>query len=111
METEYGTIAPITSKNMSINEDNYLESSNIESTNDSIIIPTIIPLDELQKMRKYEIIKNQIIDQRAYPTKCNRNVSDDVIKVIDFLAGNTIKEIREPFYSTSTPCFIFLPFR
>ena len=31
-----------------------------------------------------------------YPTKCNKKVADDVIKGIDFLASNTIKEIREP---------------
>lgn len=46
METGYGTIATSTSENMSINEYNCLESSNIESTSDSITEPTIIPLDE-----------------------------------------------------------------
>ena len=36
---------------MSIIEDNCLETNNIsESTNDAIIEPTIIPLDESQKM-------------------------------------------------------------
>ena len=79
METEYGTITTSTSENMSTNEDNCLESSNIESTSDSIIIPTIILLDESQKMsleilrpifeRNYEIVKNQNIDQRVYPKK------------------------------------------
>ena len=108
METEYGTITTSTSENMSTNEDNCLESSNIESTSDSIIIPTIILLDESQKMSleilrpifepNYEIVKNQNIDQRVYPKKCNKSVTDDVIKVIDFLASNTIKEIREPSY-------------
>ena len=108
METEYGTIITITSENMLINEDNCLESSNIERTSGSIIISTIMPLDESQKMlleilrpifeRNYEIVKNQSIDQRVYPTKCNKRVTDDVIKVIDFLASNTIKEIREPSY-------------
>ena len=108
METEYGTIITITSENMLINEDNCLESSNIENTSGSIIISTIMPLDESQKMlleilrpifeRNYEIVKNQSIDQRVYPTKCNKSVTDDVIKVIDFLASNTIKEIREPSY-------------
>ena len=94
METEYGTITTSTSENMSTNEDNCLESSNIESTSDSIIIPTIILLDESQKMSleilrpifepNYEIVKNQNIDQRVYPKKCNKSVTDDVIKVIDF---------------------------
>ena len=36
--------------------------------------------------RNYEIAKNQNINQRVYPTKCNKKVADDVIKVIDFLA-------------------------
>ena len=77
METEYGTTTTSTSENMSTNEDNCLESSNIESTSDSIIIPTIILLDESQKMSleilrptlepNYEIVKNQNIDQRVYP--------------------------------------------
>ena len=108
METEYGTITTSTSENMSTNEDNCLESSNIESTSDSIIIPTIILLGESQKMSleilrpifepNYEIVKNQNIDQRVYPKKCNKSVTDDVIKVIDFLASNTLKEIHEPSY-------------
>ena len=46
----------------------------------------------------YEIVKNQNIDQRVYPTKCNKSVTDDVIKVIDFLASNTLKEIHQPSY-------------
>ena len=70
---------------------------------------TIVPLDEAQKMllenlrpifeRNYEIVKNQNVDQRLHPTKCNKKVAYDVIKVIDILASNAIKEIREP------PCF------
>ena len=70
---------------------------------------TILPLDEAQKMllenlrpifeRNYEIVKNQNVDQRLHPTKCNKKVAYDVIKVIDILASNAIKEIREP------PCF------
>ena len=69
---------------------------------------TIVPLVEAQKMllenlrpifeRNYEIVKNQNVDQRLYPTKCNKKVAYDVIKVIDILASNTIKEIREPPY-------------
>lgn len=42
METECGTISKSSSKNMSINKDNCLESSNIESTSDSLIGPTTI---------------------------------------------------------------------
>ena len=49
--------------------------------------------------RNYEIVKNQNVDQRLYPTKCNKKVAYDVIKVIDILASNAKKEIREP------PCF------
>ena len=41
--------------------------------------------------RNYEIIKNESIDYRVYSTKCNK-LSDDIIKVIDFLANNAIKE-------------------
>ena len=48
--------------------------------------------------RNYEIVKNQNIDQRVYPTKCNKKVTDDIIKVIDFLASDTIEEILEPSY-------------
>ena len=40
--------------------------------------------------------QSQNIDQRVYPTKCNKKVTDDVIKVIDFLASNTMKKTREP---------------
>ena len=50
MEIGYGTITTSTSENMSINKDNCLESTNIESTSDSTIEPTIKPLDESQKM-------------------------------------------------------------
>ena len=50
METGYGTITTSASENMSINEYNCLESTNIESTSDSMIEPTIKPLDESQKM-------------------------------------------------------------
>ena len=106
MQTECGTITTCISENMSINEDNFLESSNIESTSDSIIEPTIVPFDESQKILleilrpifelNFEIVKNQNIDQRVHPTKYNKEVTDDVIKVIDFLASNTIKAIREP---------------
>ena len=49
--------------------------------------------------RNYEIVKNQKVDQRLYPTKCKKKFAYDVIKVIDILASNAIKEIREP------PCF------
>ena len=69
---------------------------------------TILPLDEAQKMllenlrpifeRNYEIVKNQNVDQRLYPTKCHKKVAFDVIKVTDILASNAIKEIREPPY-------------
>ena len=48
--------------------------------------------------RNYEIVKNQNIDQRVYPIKCNKKVTDDIIKVIDFLASDTIEEIFEPSY-------------
>ena len=71
-------------------------------------MPAIIPLNESQKIlleilrpifeRNYQTVKNQNIHQRVYPTKCNKKVADDVIKGIDFLASNTIKEIREPSY-------------
>ena len=51
METEYGTITKSTSKNVTITEDNCLESSNIESSSDSSMIePTIVQLDESQQM-------------------------------------------------------------
>ena len=43
--------------------------------------------------RNYETIKNQSIDETVYSTKCNKKLSDDVIKVIDFLA---IKELDNP---------------
>ena len=107
MQTEYGTITTSTTENMSINEDNCLESSNTESTSDSIIELTFIPSGESQEMllkilqvitfeRNYEVIKNQNIDQRVYPTKCNKKVANGVIKLIVFLDSNTIKGIGEP---------------
>lgn len=40
METEYGIITTSTSENMSSNEGNCLGSSNIESTQESVIKPT-----------------------------------------------------------------------
>ena len=46
--------------------------------------------------RNYETIKNQSIDERVYPTKFNKKLSNDVIKVIDFLANNAIKELKKP---------------
>ena len=46
METEYKTITTSTSKNVSINENNGFVNNNIESTSDSVIEPTIIPLNE-----------------------------------------------------------------
>ena len=43
--------------------------------------------------RNYETIKDQNIDERIYSIKCNKKSSDDVIKVIDFLANDAIKEL------------------
>ena len=77
---------------MSIIEDNCLETNNIsESTNDSIIEPTIIPLDESQEMlleilwprfeRNYETVKSQNLDkgfiqQNAIKNRWWRNKSN-----------------------------------
>ena len=46
--------------------------------------------------RNYETIKEQNIDERIYSIKCNKKLPDDVIKVIDFLANNAIKEVDSP---------------
>ena len=46
--------------------------------------------------RNYETIKNESIDETVYSTKCNKKLSDDVIKVIDFLANSAIKELDNP---------------
>ena len=49
IETEHKTLQQVPAE-MSINEDNCLESKNIESNIDFIIKPTIIPSDESQEM-------------------------------------------------------------
>ena len=56
METECGTISKSSSKNMSINKDNCLESSDIESTSDSLIGPTTIQVRWVAK----NVIRNFI---------------------------------------------------
>ena len=56
----------------------------------------------------YEIVKNQNIDQRMYPTKCNKLVADDITKVIDFLASKTVKKSMNHPILTSMPCFLLL---
>ena len=62
----------------------------------------MIPLDQSQEMFleilppifecNYDILNNQNVAKRVYPTRCNKNVSDDKIKVINFSASNTVKK-------------------
>ena len=107
METEHVSITTSTSENMSINEENCLESRHIENTSNFTITSTILPLDESQEMlqenlpttiveHSYQIVKSQNIDRRVYLTKRNKKFTDDVLKLIGFLDSNIIKEIGQP---------------
>ena len=74
METEHVSITTSTSENMSINENNCLESRHIENTSNFIRTATILPLDESQEMlqenlpttiveHSYQIVKSQNIEE------------------------------------------------
>ena len=44
----------------------------------------------------YEIIKKQSIEERVYPANCSKTLSDDTIKVIDFISINKLNEVIKP---------------
>ena len=94
MATENETVTTNIVENVTLNEDNCLENNNITNNKDSSIGQSFLSLNPSQEalleilqpmfQRNYETIKNQNIYERVYPTKCNKKLSDDVIKVIDF---------------------------
>ena len=106
MATEYETVTTIIVENLTLDKDNCLENSNITNNKDSSIDQSFLSLSLSQKalleilrpmfQRNYETIKDQNIDERIYSIKCNKKSSDDVMKVIDFLASNAIKELHSP---------------
>ena len=106
MATEYETVTTIIVENLTLDKDNCLGNSNITNNKDSSIDQSFLSLSLSQKalleilrpmfQRNYETIKDQNIDERIYSIKCNKKSSDDVIKVIDFLASNAIKELHSP---------------
>ena len=103
LATEYETVTTNIVENVTLNEDNCLDNNNITNNKDSSVYQSFLSLNAPQEalleilrlmfQRNYETIKNQNIDERVYPTKCNKKLSDDVIKVIDFLANSAIKEL------------------
>ena len=89
------------------NKDNCLENNNIITNNkDSSIYQSFLSLNLSQEallemlrpmfQSNYETIKDQNIDERIYSTKYNKKLSDVVIKVMNFLANNAIKELDNP---------------
>ena len=46
--------------------------------------------------RNYEIAKKQSIEERVYSTNSSKTLSDDVIKVIDFISRNILNELIKP---------------
>ena len=46
--------------------------------------------------RNYEIIKKQSIEERLYSTNCSKTLSDDVIKVTDFISLKKLNELIKP---------------
>ena len=46
----------------------------------------------------YEIIKKQSIEKRVYSTSCSKTLSEDVIKVIDFISPNRLNELIKPSF-------------
>ena len=103
MATEYETVTTNIVENVTLNEDNCLEKNNTANNKDSSIDQSFLSLNPSQEallqilrpmfQRNYETIKNQSIGEKDYSTKCNKKLSDDVTKVIDFLANNAIKEL------------------
>ena len=95
------------------NKDNCLENNNIITNNkDSSIYQSFLSLNLSQEallemlrpmfQSNYETIKDQNIDERIYSTKYNKKLSDVVIKVMNFLANNAIKELDNPkFFNTN----------
>ena len=72
METEHVSITASTTENMSSNEDNCLQSRDIENTSKFIITATIIPLDESQEMLQ-EILPTTIFEHSYQIVKSQKN--------------------------------------
>ena len=94
METKYETVTTNIVENVTLNKDNCLENNNITNNKDSSIDQSFLSLNLSQEalleilwpvlQRNYETIKDQNIDNKIYSTKCNKKLSDDLAKVIDF---------------------------
>ena len=62
------------------------------STTQEELLEVLHPIFE----RNYEIIKKQSIEERVYSTNCSKTLSDDTIKVIDFISRNKLNEFIKP---------------
>ena len=62
------------------------------STTQGELLGVLHPIFE----RNYEIIKKQSIEERVYSTNCSKTLSDDTIKVIDFISINKLNELIKP---------------
>ena len=84
MATEYETVTTIIVENVTLNEDNITnnEESSIDQSFLSLNLSQEALLEILPPMfqHNYETIKDQNIDKRVYSTKCNKKLSDYIIK-------------------------------
>ena len=62
------------------------------STTEAELLEVLLPIFE----RNYEIIKKQSIEEKVYSTNCSKTLSDDTIKVIDFISINKLNEVIKP---------------
>ena len=111
MDTEFHNTISIATENDIVNNkvvnevDCTVNTVNDQAANETIfqhITPLSLTQEELLEVlqpifeRNYEIIKKQSIEERLYSTNCSKTLSDDVIKVIDFVSLNKLNELIKP---------------
>ena len=111
MDTEFHNTISIATENDIVNNkvvdevNCTVNTVNDQAANETIfqhITPLSLTQEELLEVlqpifeRNYEIIKKQSIEERLYSTNCSKTLSDDVIKVIDFVSLNKLNELIKP---------------